>query len=109
MWTGLTITVFLWNIIVTILAIQFYKQLPEKKIYNLFYEINHRSEICRYDFRSTYYYSGVIKTLFPNGTEKIIWKSEREYTNKDKCEEDTKLRYKFLCDYYGTKFTEREK
>lgn len=72
----------------------FYKQSDSNKIYNLFYEINYS------DFYSGY--RGKIKTLKPNGKEKTIWKSDT-YVNRRKCEEDTKLRYNFLCNFYGQK------
>lgn len=44
-------------------------------------------------------YTGRIKTFFPDGTEKIIWESDKS-RDISKIHRDLNIRFKLLCKYY---------
>lgn len=65
-------------------------------IKNLFCEM--KSQYVSYEDGT--YYTGYIKTIFPNGQEKVIWKSQTHHFSNT-TENEMKIRFKFLCKFYG--------
>lgn len=73
-------------------------------INNLFYECKRVSTKLvgsGFDCRYKNYYQGIIKTLLPNGTEKIIWKSEKDNLDYNDCSSICNHRLKILKKYYN--------
>lgn len=72
---------------------EFEQYIPGIK--NLFCEIK-----SKWVSGSGNHYTGYIKTIFPNGLEKVVWKSQTHQFSQT-TENEMKIRFKFLCKFYG--------
>lgn len=100
-----TVAVFIFMFIISFIKYKFFNKKKDNYeeyeeyipgIKNLFCEM--KSQYVSYEDGT--YYTGYIKTIFPNGQEKVIWKSQtHRFSNTTKNE--MKIRFKFLCKFYG--------
>lgn len=101
-----TLAVFIFMFIIAFIKYKFFNKKKNDDyeeyeeyipgIKNLFCEM--KSKYVSYEDGT--YYTGYIKTIFPNGQEKVIWKSQTHRFSST-TENEMKIRFKFLCKFYG--------
>lgn len=101
-----TIAFFIFMFIIAFIKYKFFSKKKDNDyneyeeyipgIKNLFCEM--KSQYVSYEDGT--YYTGYIKTIFPNGKERVVWKSQtHRFSNTT--EKEMKIRFKFLCKFYG--------